>query len=123
MQHEMDAPQPLVDRKPSVSLLRWNNNSNNGSGNNTTAHFINNSSSSNIVYSGNQQPQHQQQQQQIYTSHSNRSSFRKQTDTNASKGGSGLPTTSTAARQGLNMCSQPPFFNFLITVFNKVFVN
>uniref|UniRef100_A0A1I8PBB5 DUF7153 domain-containing protein n=1 Tax=Stomoxys calcitrans TaxID=35570 RepID=A0A1I8PBB5_STOCA len=29
MQHEMDAPQPLVDRKPSISLLRWNNGSSN----------------------------------------------------------------------------------------------
>lgn len=23
--YEVDAPQPLVDRKPSISLLRWNN--------------------------------------------------------------------------------------------------
>ncbi|XP_037814119.1 uncharacterized protein LOC119605221 isoform X3 [Lucilia sericata] len=31
MQHELDVPQPLVDRKPSVSLLRWNN-ANNSTG-------------------------------------------------------------------------------------------
>ncbi|KAL9912750.1 uncharacterized protein LOC119635693 isoform X2 [Glossina fuscipes] len=32
--HELDAPQPLVDRKPSVSLLRWNNYNYNGNNNN-----------------------------------------------------------------------------------------
>ncbi|XP_061400011.1 uncharacterized protein LOC133335726 isoform X2 [Musca vetustissima] len=39
IQHEsMDAPQPLVDRKPSVSLLRWSNNSNNNhNGNNNNS--------------------------------------------------------------------------------------
>ncbi|KAM7344025.1 uncharacterized protein ACRADG_010870 isoform 2-T3 [Cochliomyia hominivorax] len=112
MQHEMDAPQPLVDRKPSVSLLRWNNGSNNNNNNNsnsnsninTSAHFSNISGSSNInqIYTTSSS----QQQQQIYSSNSNtnttnnnssRSSFRKQTDT--TKGGTGLPTTSTAARQ------------------------
>ncbi|XP_075166997.1 uncharacterized protein LOC142239111 isoform X2 [Haematobia irritans] len=51
MQHEMDAPQPLVDRKPSVSLLRWN--SGNSSHNNysasaaTTTTYNNNNTTSN----------------------------------------------------------------------------
>ena len=33
IQHELDAPQPLVDRKPSVSLLRWNSGYNNNNNN------------------------------------------------------------------------------------------
>ncbi|XP_073846254.1 uncharacterized protein isoform X4 [Musca autumnalis] len=39
IQHEsMDAPQPLVDRKPSVSLLRWSNNNNGNNSNSNTTH-------------------------------------------------------------------------------------
>ncbi|XP_065370011.1 uncharacterized protein LOC135962167 isoform X2 [Calliphora vicina] len=90
MQHELDAPQPLVDRKPSVSLLRWNNGNSSNSNINTSAHIINYSNSSNMNLNSNVY----NSSQQIYTPNS---SFRKQSDT---KGGTGLPTTSsTAARQ------------------------
>ncbi|XP_037814118.1 myb-like protein U isoform X2 [Lucilia sericata] len=83
MQHELDVPQPLVDRKPSVSLLRWNNanNSSNINNNNisTSAHIINyNNSSNNMNLNSNVY----NSSQQIYTPNS--SSFRKQSDT---KGG------------------------------------
>ncbi|XP_046809691.1 uncharacterized protein LOC111690133 isoform X2 [Lucilia cuprina] len=100
MQHELDVPQPLVDRKPSVSLLRWNNANNSSSNINnnnisTTAHIINyNNSSNNMNLNSNVY----NSSQQIYTPNS--SSFRKQSDTKGGTGtGSGLPTTSTAARQ------------------------
>ncbi|XP_058984930.1 phosphatidylinositol 3-kinase 2-like isoform X3 [Musca domestica] len=43
IQHEsMDAPQPLVDRKPSVSLLRWNNNNHTNGNNNSNSNITTN---------------------------------------------------------------------------------
>ena len=89
IQHELDAPQPLVDRKPSVSLLRWNSGYNNNNNNNIYHNStINNNNFLNIM------------SQQLPTTPSRSSSIRKQTD---AMGGTGLPTTSaTAARQGLN---------------------
>ncbi|KAH8271502.1 hypothetical protein KR018_001800 [Drosophila ironensis] len=57
--YELDAPQPLVDRRPSVSLMRWNSSGSSGPG--TSA----NSASNSLIRLQQQQQQQQQQQLQL----------------------------------------------------------
>ncbi|XP_043066649.1 uncharacterized protein [Drosophila bipectinata] len=56
--YELDSPQPLVDRRPSFSLMRWNSNGSSGPGTES------NSASNSLIRLQQQQQQQQQLQQQ-----------------------------------------------------------
>lgn len=114
MQHDLDAPQPLVDRKPSVSLLRWNSGSSNNHHNNITANA--NTTTTTVIQ--------QQNNRSSIRSNQNDYSYIPMTETNrnnnnnyttntmmgsSSLGLAGLAATG-AARQGLvnDLQSVPP---------------
>ncbi|KAH8320869.1 hypothetical protein KR067_011458 [Drosophila pandora] len=64
--YELDSPQPLVDRRPSFSLMRWNSNGSSGPGTES------NSASNSLIrlqQHNQQQQQLQQQQQQLQQQH------------------------------------------------------